>query len=74
MAKLFPYTIINGESQTLLLRLLLRGGGGCTQAILYEKRDLFYTVRLTNHKPMIEYVPKTVEFIKKAGEFCYVWP
>ena len=31
-AKLFLSTIINGESQTLLLRFFLRGGGGCTQA------------------------------------------
>ena len=32
-AKLLPYTISDGESQTPLLRFLLRGGGGrvCTQ-------------------------------------------
>ena len=31
-AKLFPYTISYGESQTPLLRFLLRGEGVCTQA------------------------------------------
>ena len=31
-AKLFPYTISDSESQTPLLRFLLRGGGICTQA------------------------------------------
>ena len=36
-----PYTIINGESQTLLLRFLLRGGGGCTQA--NRRRSLMRT-------------------------------
>ena len=30
-AKSFPYTISHGESQTLLLRFFLTGGGVCTQ-------------------------------------------
>ena len=40
-AKLFPYTISNSESQTPLLRFLLRGGGGgvYTQANRYKANN-----------------------------------
>ena len=41
-AKLFLYTIINVESQTLLLRFFLRGGGGCTQATLNVHHSFTY--------------------------------
>ena len=38
-AKLLPYTISDGESQTPLLRFLLRGGGGSAHRIgLYKMR------------------------------------
>ena len=48
-----PYMIINGESQTLLLRFFLRGGGSCTQAT-HKRAKLILSVLKSVYVPAAE--------------------